>query len=115
MRKVAKFLESAGLFDNIRGKKEIKSKFGIRHLERRQGKRTGGSPSVYRITNAFETVKRVMEKQEARDLRQKLLKLPVTLKFERFILKAAYTLAKSDEEYTEKVLRLVAPSETYHD
>lgn len=53
-----------------------------------------------------------MAKQKAQNLlREKLLKLPITLRFEKFILKTIFCLARADEEYLEKVLRLVAPSE----
>ena len=72
--------------------------------------RTGGRPSVNKFTQRFETIIRVMGKQEACDLlREKLLRLRLTYEFERFNIMAFLYLMKMDAEAIEKLLRLIAP------
>lgn len=112
MSEVMKMLEREGLYENVTGKKEIKRRFGLRRLKHWQNAKTGGVLSIYTIRKEFETVKKVMAEPEAQSLlREKLLKLPITLIFERFNLKAFFCLARANEEYLEKGLRLVARQE----
>jgi len=113
MTGVANTLVREGVFENIRGKKEIESQFRMsRRGHRKMGfePRTGGRPSVNKFTQRFETIIRVMTKPEACDLlRKKLLRLRLTYEFERFNIMAFLHLMKMDAGAIEKLLRLITP------
>jgi hypothetical protein len=120
MSGVIDILEEGGVLVRIVGKKEISSRTGVRRRPGRIGhenssessRRTGGRPTACTTTEMVEKVKRVMSKQEARDLlRKKLLKMSLTYKFERFMIMVAFHTVKIDVEVAEKMLRLVAPQE----
>lgn len=113
MTGITNTLVTEDIFENIRGKKEIESRFRVgRRGHRKIGfePRTGGRPSVNKFTQRFETIIRVMAKQEACDLlREKLLRLRLTYEFERFNIMAFLYLMKMDAGAIEKLLRLIGP------
>jgi hypothetical protein len=66
MTEVIRVLEKEGLRETIKGKKQIKSRFGLGCLAWGENdRRTGGTPSVSKITNYFERVSKVMAKKQA--------------------------------------------------
>jgi len=68
MTEITNTLVREGVFENIRGKKEIESQFRMsRRGHRKIGfePRTWGRPSVNKFTQRFETIIRVMTKQRA--------------------------------------------------
>lgn len=120
MSGVIDILEEEGVLLRIVGKKEIRSRIGARRGPGRLGhmnspessRRTGGRPIACTTTEMVKKIKEVMSKQEARDLlREKLLTMSLTYKFERFMLMVFFHTVKVDNEVAEKWLRLAAPPE----
>jgi hypothetical protein len=104
-------LESVGVYLNITGKKQIKSQRGKTKRGKRQKHDTtipnpAGRPSVYKITDLFQKLKRVMSKPEAQDLLYKHLKQSKLLyKYEKFMIEAGYHAIRMDETVAQKMIK----------
>jgi hypothetical protein len=118
MTKILRTLEAAGIYINIKGKKEIRHIVGKKLLrgKPKAADKTyddfGGKPSAYKTTELVEKLKITMSKPETcRRLRTTLVDSGIIYSYLKFILEALYHAAKVDATVVKKLFRLYMPAE----
>jgi hypothetical protein len=111
MTKILHRLASAGVYQNIEGKDEVRRQ--SRRIQKGRPEKSDktptkplGRPSVYKLSERVEKLRALMSKPEASDrLRKALNRLAYENK--KFILQAMYYAARDDKSAVEKLFRVV--------
>jgi hypothetical protein len=115
--KILKMLEHAGIYLNIKGKKEVrrqsrKSRRGRPTASDKTYEKSGGYPSIYKMTEKVKKLKELSLKPEACNrVRKTLVKSELAYNFEKFVLQALYYAAKKDTNVLKQMFRIHMPAE----
>jgi hypothetical protein len=114
MTEILQCLTMGNIYQNITGKNEVRRLSRKRQRGRPKESETNtkllGRPSVYKITQKVEKLKALISKPEASDrIRKALVETQLVYKYLKFLLQAAYYVARQDKSVADKLFRALAP------